>query len=81
MKNKKLKLYIVTFYLYSNVALFAASRLGSNSSTGNLEEEDAVTTTQQAAPLPINHYLWVLALIGLMYGFIKFRTYQNSKIE
>jgi len=80
MKNKRLKFYLVAFYLYSNVALFAQSGLGSTNELGNLEDDDVVKT-KEVAPLPIDDYVWVLALIGLIYVFMKFRTYQKNSIQ
>jgi hypothetical protein len=33
------------------------------------------------APItPIDDYIWVLALVGLIFGFMKFRAYKNKKI-
>jgi hypothetical protein len=34
-----------------------------------------------APPAPIDDYIWVLLVIGLFYGFMKFRAIQNNKIQ
>jgi hypothetical protein len=81
LKNKKFKFFTLALFFYSTLVIFAATGPGSTSDTGDYEGDDPVPTTKQAAPLPIDDYIWGLALIGMMYGFIKFRTYQNSKIE
>ncbi len=81
MKNKRLKLYIAAFYLYSSVVLFAANVPGSANEMGDLEDGGDVSPVQATPPLPINDYLWVLALVGLIYVFIKLRNYQNDKIQ
>lgn len=33
------------------------------------------------ATLPIDNYLWVLVIVGLIYVFLKFRAVQNKKLE
>ena len=45
---------------------------GATDETGNLESTDA--------PAPINDYIWVLALIGLILVFWKLKSLQNEKI-
>jgi hypothetical protein len=34
-----------------------------------------------AAPLPIDDYLWILVLVGLIYVYLKFRAIQNKKLQ
>lgn len=70
MKIKKQfnKYYIALFYLCSNFALFAQP--GSGNGTGDLEGTDTPAA-------PINDYLWVLALIGLIFVFTKLKV--NSR--
>jgi len=72
MKNNLLKYYIAAFYLCSNFVLFAQP--GTGNDAGDLEGADAPAA-------PIDNYLWVLALLGLIYVFIKLRTIQNKKIQ
>ncbi|MDD5152062.1 MAG: hypothetical protein PHC28_16545 [Flavobacterium sp.] len=64
MKNNLLKYYIAILYLCSSFALFAQP--GSGNDTGNLEGTDTPAA-------PINDYLWVLTLIGLIFVFYKIK--------
>lgn len=34
-----------------------------------------------ATPAPIDHYVWVLALVGLVFVFIKFKAIQNKRVN
>jgi hypothetical protein len=72
MKNNVLKYYIVAFYLCSTFITFAQP--GANDTGGGLETTDP-------APAPIDNYVWVLALLGLIFIFIKFRAMQKNKIQ
>jgi hypothetical protein len=74
MKNRLLKYYIVAIYLCSTVVLFAAQP-GADDTTGPGDLEGA------DAPAPIDNYVWVLALIGLVFIFLKFRAIQNKKVN
>ena len=65
MKKKFNKYYITIFYLCSNFVLFAQP--SSNNSTSDLENGDA-------APAPINNYLWILAFLGFLFIFMKLRS-------
>lgn len=69
MKNNLLKYYIAAFYLCSNFVMFSQ---GSTS-------PDGLETDGDATPAPIDDYVWVLALIGLVLVFMKFRSIQNKK--
>lgn len=73
MKNNVLKFYIAAFYLCSTFILFAQP--GNNDTTGGLEG-----TTGDATPAPIDNYVWVLAMIGLLFVFMKFRNFRKNKI-
>lgn len=73
MKKNLSKYYIAAFYLCSTFIMFAQE---SNSDTGNLEAD---TDTTPAAP--IDDYIWVLAAIGLIFVFIKYKAIQNRKIN
>jgi len=71
MKNKILKYYIATFYFCSTFVLFADP--GS-------ETDDAITLeSTDSEALPINDYIWVLALTGLVFVFLKFKDFQEKK--
>ncbi len=74
MKNKVLKHYIVAFYLCSTFIMFAQP--GDTAPDGLELDGD---TTPAAAP--IDDYVWVLALIGLVLVFLKFRAIQKNKIQ
>ena len=70
MKNTILKYYIVAFYLCSTFVLFAQPGDG-NGETGDagLEGTEGDTT-----PVPIDDYVWILAGLGLLFVFLKFRA-------
>jgi hypothetical protein len=70
MKNNLLKYYIASFYLCSTFALFAQP--GSENSTSDLESADAPAA-------PINDYLWILAIVGLIFVFIKIKIFFKKK--
>ena len=72
MKNNVLKYYIATFYLCSTFVMFADPGTGSDGDP--MENPDT-------AAAPIDDYVWVLALIGLVFVFLKFRAIQNKKIN
>jgi hypothetical protein len=73
MKNNLLKYYLVFFCLCSNFALFAQQPGGTND-TSDMEGTDA-------AAAPIDDFIWVLALMALVYVFLKLRANQNNKIQ
>ncbi len=68
MKNNLLKYYIVAFFLCSTFVLFAQNPPppGTNDGGGGLEGDGDV--------VPIDDNVWILALIGLTFVFLKFRT-------
>jgi hypothetical protein len=66
MKKQFNKYYITFLYLCTNLALFAQP--GSNNGTSDLESGDA-------PPAPINNYLWVLAFVGILFIFMKLRSF------
>ena len=75
LKNKKMKnlfnkYYIAFFYLCSTFVVFAEP--GDGNDTNDLENVDAVAA-------PINDYLWVLALAGLILIFLKLKAAQSKK--
>lgn len=70
MKKKFNKYYTAFLFLYSSFALFAQP--GSGNGTGDLESTDA-------AAAPINDYIWILALVGLIFVFKKMKLYSRKK--
>ena len=72
MKNNVLKYYIVAFYLCSTFIAFAQP--GNNDTGGGLEGGDP-------APAPIDDYVWVLALLGLIFIFMKFKSIQKGNAQ
>lgn len=72
MKNRFLKLYIVAFFLGSTFMMFAQP--GADDTGGGLESADPAA--------PIDNYVWIMALVGLTFVFLKFRTmYKKSNIS
>ncbi len=70
MKNRVLKFYIVAFFLGSNFMMFAQP--GADDTGGGLESSDPAA--------PIDDYVWVLALVGLAFVYLKFRAiYKQAK--
>lgn len=65
MKNLFNKYYVAFFYLCSTFVVFAEP--GDGNDTNDLENVDAVAA-------PINDYLWVLALAGLIFVFMKLKS-------
>jgi len=72
MKNIVLKFYIVAMFFCSTALLFAQPGT-TGDGTGGLEGADPAA--------PIDDYLWVLALVGLLFIFMKFRAIQKNKIQ
>lgn len=75
MKNNLLQYYIAAFYLCSTVVMFAQ---GTTDGTGTLEDNGASDTTPAA---PIDDYVWVLAMVGLVFVFMKFRAIKKRNIN
>jgi hypothetical protein len=73
MKNSLIKQYIAIFYLCSTFVTFAQSP-GSDTPGGGLEGTDAPAA-------PIDDYLWVLALVGLVLVFMKLKAIQNKRMH
>ena len=74
MKNTLLKYYTAVFYLCSSFVLFAQEP--GDTAPGGLETDGDVTPAA-----PIDDYVWVLALIGLLFVFLKLRAIQNKKMH
>jgi hypothetical protein len=73
MKNNLLKYYIASFYLASTFILFAQETPGTNDEGGSMEGGEVAA--------PIDGYVWVLALVGLVPVFMKFRAMHKNKIQ
>jgi hypothetical protein len=74
MKNNILKLYITVFYLCSTFVMFAQP--GAGSDNGGIDDEGESDVTGAA---PIDDYVWVLAAVGMLLVFLKFRAiYKQS---
>lgn len=67
MKNNVLKYYIAAAYFCSIFVGFADP--GTDDTTGGLEG-----TTGDTTPAPIDSYVWVLAFVGFLFVFMKFRS-------
>lgn len=65
MKKKFNKYYIALFFLCFNFMIFAQP--GSGDGSGGLESGDTPTA-------PINDYIWILALLGLIFVFKKMKS-------
>ena len=70
MKTNLLKYYILAFYFASTFILFAQSTPGVNDEAGTLEGEEPTA--------PIDDYIWVLAALGLVYVFLRVRTFAQQ---
>jgi hypothetical protein len=76
MKNNLLKYYIAAFYFCSIFVMFAQDP-DSGSNDGGIDDSGVSDTT----PMPIDDYVWVLALVAIAFVFVKFRSIQNKKIN
>jgi hypothetical protein len=71
MKNLVSKFYVIAAFLFSTAVMFAQP--GSGSEGGDLEGNDN--------DAPIGDYLWVLAIVGLVFVYFKFRSIQKNSIQ
>lgn len=71
MKNNLLKYYITAIFFCSTIVLFAQP--GDGSTGDPLEGPDTAA--------PIDDYVWVLAVVGFLFVFMKFRAIYNNKIK
>ena len=69
MKNNVLKYYIAVVFFCSTMVMFAQPGDGSNGDP--LEGPDPGA--------PIDDYVWVLAIVGLIFVFMKFRGLVQQK--
>jgi len=70
MKKQFNNYYIALFFLCFNFTLFAQP--GSGNGTGDLESTDTPAA-------PIDDFIWILALLGLIFVFIKLKSYSRKK--
>jgi hypothetical protein len=75
MKNNVLKLYVTVFYLCSTFVMFAQPGTGSDNNGIDDAGESDVT-----GAAPINDYIWVLAAVGMLLVFLKFRAMYKQQI-
>ncbi len=75
MKNNALKYYMTAFYFCSTIVMLAQ-----DPGTGGGVDNDGTTDTTPAEA-PIDDYVWVLAVVGLLFVFMKFRAIQKMKIK
>ena len=71
MKNNLLKYYIAAFYFASTFILFAQDTPGVDDEASNMEGDEVV--------LPIDDYVWVLAVIGLLFVFYRLRAFAQQR--
>ncbi len=74
MKNNALKYYMTAFYFCSTFVMLAQ-----DPGTGGGVDNDGTTDTTPDAS--IDDYVWVLAVVGLLFVFMKFRAIQKMKIK
>jgi hypothetical protein len=70
MKNNLLKFYTLAFYFASTFILFATETPGTEDEGGNMEGGEAA---------PIDDYVWVLAIIGLLFVFYRLRAFAQQR--
>ena len=73
MKNSLLKYYIAAFYLCSTIITYAQDPPGGNDTGGGLESADPAA--------PIDGYVYILAAVGFLFVFLKFRAILNTKTK
>lgn len=71
MKKHITSIYTIIFTLLFSLASFADP--GDFGDTGDPDPLD------QPAAAPINDYLWVLVLVGLVYIFYKYQSYSKKQ--
>jgi hypothetical protein len=76
MKNNLFKYYIAVAYLCSTFVMVAQDP-GTTDSAGLSVELDG----DQTPGAPVDDYVWLLALVGLIFVFMKFKAMQKSKVN
>ena len=71
MKNIVSKFYVAVAFLCTTAIMFAQP--GDDSDLNDMEGADE--------QLPISDYLWVLAVVGLVFVYFKFRSIQKNSIQ
>lgn len=71
MKNNLLKYFITAVFFCSTIV--TSGQPGTDDNGGGLESNDPAA--------PIDNYLWVLAVVGLLFVYMKFRSIHNNKIQ
>jgi hypothetical protein len=69
MKNNLLKFYITIIFFCSTTLLLAQAPGDTGDGSGGIEGADPAA--------PIDGYVWVLALIGLVYVFLRLRAFSK----
>ena len=70
MKNNLLKYYIVGVYLCSTIVMFAQPG-DTDGTAGGLDAADPVA--------PIDNYVILLAIVGILFAFMRFRAIQAKR--
>lgn len=76
MKTNLIKFYIATFYFCSTCMMFAQP--GSGSDNGGIDDAGNNDATPAA---PVDDYVWVMAGLGLLFVFLKFRAIYKRGIS
>jgi len=71
MKNNLLKFYTLAFYFASTFILFATETPGTDDEGGTMEGGEVAA--------PIDGYVWVLAIIGLLFVFYRLRAFAQQR--
>ena len=74
MKNNLIKYYAIAFCMVVNFSVFALPP-SDNSDTGDMD------STTEAVVAPIDEYVLVLALIGLVLVFFKMKAIQKKSLR
>lgn len=75
MSVKLIKYVLPVQFLLFSIVMFAQDP-GDDSEGGGLEGDGDITPAA-----PIDDYVWVLALVGLFFAFMWFRSIQSNKIK
>ncbi len=78
MKNNLVKYYIVASYLCTTFVMSAQSDPGTDAIGGGTVETDGMTDVPGA---PVGDYVWLLALVGLVFVYMKFKAMQKSEAK
>ena len=73
MKTNLLKYYLAAFYFCSTFMMVAQP--GSGSDNGGVDDDGTGDVTPAT---PIDDYVWILALVGLFYVFLRLRAFKRQ---